>query len=121
MTSVAHCGSESSAVLPPGSEPVKYGADQRYEECEEDRGEAFDDLFVARAVELVGNERSRPYAQSAGEGQVAGAKGSMQLRFAYAEHDQCDKFKEQAGAVEGQVNGDQPFKGKLERQCPGKS
>ena len=59
----------------------------------------------------------RPRAQS--EGQVASFEGPLKVRLLDPQDDQGDELQQQARPVEDQVDGDQPLKGKLERQRPG--
>ena len=74
--------------------------------------------IMERPAERVGDEEGGTDGEQAGEGEVAGAEGARELRLANTESDEGDELEDEAGAVENEVNGDEPLEGQIESERP---
>ena len=76
-------------------------------------------LFGPGCISGVHQQRHRTDADHPHAGHAAGnTKGPHHLRLLDAQRDERCKLEHQAGAIQDQIDGDEPLVGESERQCP---
>jgi len=79
-----------------GCKQIEDRAEERDDDREGEGGDGTGQLFIARGIEGIGDERGGSDSEKDGDEKIAGAEGAQEIGFSDAQYDERDKFEDEA-------------------------